>query len=467
MTLRCRLLLIIGFSLALLWAAASVWMLVDLRKEFRSALDERLAASATMVANLMLQQPPSGPLASTPTATVDGLAGDGVACEVRLLRGDVLARTHNSPASLGSTGTGYGTRTIDGVQWRSFTLERHGVRITTADRLDRRLALLHGVVLATAVPFLIAGAGSLLALWLGVSHGLAPLVSIRNALAQRHPDALQPLPDTRVPGELKPLVATINSLLDRIQLGIERERTFTGNAAHELRTPLTAVKTHIQVARLAGGGSETGQALEHAEHGVLRLQNTLDQLLMLARVDGAHSFEGEEAADAGAIAQMALQEMTPTFRRRILVRDAGATHALALPPVLAITAVRNLLDNACRYSPSGTDVMLTVAECGGMACFSIEDLGTGMSEEERVRSVQRFWRKGRGQGSGLGLSIVSAIAERNGGSFALLPRAAGGLLARVAFPLAGAAPACDDKKEAHVSIDSGPSPSPSPTGRRD
>lgn len=439
MTLRWRLLLIIGLSLATLWAAASVWMLMDLRKQFRSALDERLAASAHMVANLVLQLPPtSGSTAASPPAVVDVLAKDGVACEVRMLRGGLLARTQNSPSSLGSSVTGYSTRTIDGVQWRSFTLEQRGVRITTADRVDRRLALLRGIVLATVIPFVIAAAGGLLALWLGVRHGLSPLVSIRDALARRDPGALQHLPDAGVPGELKPLVSTINSLLDRIQRAIDRERTFTGNAAHELRTPLTGVKTHIQVARLAGGGSGTGLALEQAEQGVLRLQSTIDQLLMLARVDSAQSFEGEQAVSGRIIAETALQQVPVEYRGRTIFRDMSAGSAVAVPRALAVTTVRNILDNACRYSPAGTPVVLTVSEADGMACFSVEDQGPGMSEDECVRSAQRFWRKGRGQGSGLGLSIVAAIAERYGGKVDLLPGATGGLVARIGFPLADA-----------------------------
>lgn len=461
MTLRWRLLLIIGLSLATLWAAASVWMLVDLRQQFRSALDERLAASAHMVANLVLQLPPtSGSPSPSPPAVVDVLAKDGVACEVRLLRGGLLARTQNSPATLSSTGTGYSTRTIDGVQWRSYTLEQRGVRITTADRMERRIDLLRGIVLATAVPFLIAAAGGMIALWLGVRHGLSPLVSIRDALAQRAPDALQHLPDTRVPGELQPLVNTINSLLDRIQQAIERERTFTGNAAHELRTPLTAVKTHIQVARLAGGGSETGTALEQAEQGVLRLQSTIDQLLMLARVDSAQSFEGEQAASARAIAEMAVQLVPAEHRGRIVIRDNETLGAVSVPPVLAVTAVRNIVDNACRYSPAETQVVLVVHESNGTASFTVEDQGPGMSEDERERAVQRFWRKGRGQGSGLGLSIVAAIAERYGGSFDLLPGTLGGLAARITFPLGHADPADKQSREAGLRCAHDPAASP-------
>lgn len=434
MTLRSRLLLILGISLTVLWSAASVWMLIDLRHEFRSALDERLAASARMVAGLVVQLPQTSlPPMDPPRRVVDLLAHDGVACEVRLLRGGVLARTHNSPTDLGFTSSGYSTRTIQGVNWRSYTLEQDGIRITTADRLDRRTALLQDIVVAAAVPFLIAMAGSLMTLWLGVRHGLAPLVSIRKALAERDPTALRKLPDTQVPGELRPLVATINLLLDRIQRAMERERRFTGDAAHELRTPLTAVKTHIQVARLANGGSETATALLHAEEGVLRLQRMMEQLLMLARVDGAQSSEGEEKAGGLVIAKMAIQQMPVEQRGQIKVRDLGAALNAAVPTDLAVTAVRNIIDNALRYSPPGKSIVLTLSESRGKVIFTVDDEGPGMSEGDRAKASERFWRKGLGHGSGLGLSIVAAITDRYGGVFELRPRPEGGLRAIIKF----------------------------------
>jgi len=440
MTLRSRLLLMIGLSLTVLWSAASVWMLIDLRHEFRGALDERLAASARMVANLM-EQLPQAPQGSQQTSSpsrrvVDLLTQDGVACEVRLLRGDVLARTHNSPSDLGFTATGYSTRTIQGVRWRSYTLDQGGIRITTADRVDRRTALLKDIVVATAVPFLIAMIGSLLVLTLGIRHGLAPLGLVRRALADRDPGALQRLPETKLPGELHPLVSTINSLLDRIQQAMERERRFTGDAAHELRTPLTAVKTHIQVACLANGGEETASALLHAERGVLRLQSTIEQLLMLTRVDGAQPFDGEEAMGAADIAAMAMEGVPGGQRERIRLRDLGASGKSSVPGVLAVTAVRNILDNALRYSPPDKQVTLTIAASDEMISFAVDDCGPGMSESECMHSLERFWRKGRGHGSGLGLSIVAAITDRYGGNFELRPLPEGGMRARIAFPLA-------------------------------
>lgn len=435
MTLRLRLMVIIGMSFTLLWGISSVWMFVELRMEFRDALDERLAASARMVAGLVAQMPdtPATPAIGAQNL-LDVAAKDGVACEVRLLHGGLIARTHNSPKELGMVASGFSTRTIRGEQWRSYTLELDGKRVTTADRVDKRQSLLRNIVLATVVPFLVAIFGSLIVLWFGIRRGLAPLESIRQALATREPDAMQPLAATHVPAELVPLVQTINLLLERTQHAIERERRFTGDAAHELRTPLTAIKTHIQVARLTTGDA-MAKSWQHAEEGVQRLQHTLEQLLTLARVEGPFSFAGEKPATAIVIAETVLGEFPATSRQRIVLEN-NTVHdeVVAMPPVLLMTALRNLLDNALRYSPSHTPVILRLNKSDGFVCFSVLDHGAGMSELDHHRAVQRFWRKGSGHGSGLGLSIVEAIVKRFGGSFRLHNLEGAGLLAQIDVP---------------------------------
>ena len=435
MTLRLRLLLTIGATFALFWALSSVWMLVDLRKEFRDTLDERLAASARMVAALVVDTPQLA--SASPARPLPYLTrNDGVACEIRLVRGGIIGRTQNSPQLLGVAAPGYRTRTIDGVAWRSYTLEQDGIRVTTADLVSRRRQLLYDIVLAAFVPFMIAMAATLVALWYAIRRALRPLESVRGALAARAPDALQPLPEQGLPAELAPLVATINQLLGRIERAIERERRFTGDAAHELRTPLTAVKTHIQVARLAGVGADADQSLGQAEEGVRRLHSTIDQLLMLARLEGPFSFDQDERVGARAVAQGALRQLAaPAAGRVTLEAGADADATLLVPASLAITALRNLLDNAVRHGGE-TPVVLRIERAAHAVCFVVEDCGAGISAADLGQAAQRFWRKGRGPGSGLGLSIVEAIVTRYGGVLELRPGAASGLAARMTLPAA-------------------------------
>lgn len=448
MSLRLRLLSIIGVSLTALWSLVAVWMFLDVRHELRTALDDRLAASARMVAGLMLQLPPAGaPVSERRESPMDIIARDGLACEVSLLRGEVMAqavaRTTGSPGLTGAE-VGYGTHTLGGKSWRTFVLEQGGIRIATADRIDVREALLRDIALSAAVPFAIALSGSLLLLWFGIGRGLRPVERVRAALAGRAPDDDMPLPATDVPPELRPLVETIRHLLERVQGTIARERRFTDDAAHELRTPLTAIKTHLQVARFAATKPETAeiltQALASADQGVLRLQSTLDQLLLLARLDGRVEQDRQERVDATWVAQRAIEDAQACGEdgRRVSLEASGMPAELCVPEVLAVAALRNLIGNALRYSPSTSRVTVSVERVDAQSvCFRVLDEGPGLTEIECAQALERFWRRNVGApGSGLGLSIASAIARRYGGHLALHPRGETGLKAELRFPCA-------------------------------
>lgn len=432
LSLRLRLLVIIGFSLSVLWGLVAVWMFLDMRQELRAALDDRLAASARMVAGLVSQFPPPGMAVDGGVPSpLDVIARDGIACEVSLLRGEIIAqttaRTAGSPG-LSNAPMGYGTHTFGGKSWRTYVLEQGKIRIATADRIDVRDALLRDIALSVAVPFVVALAGSLMLLWFGIGRGLAPIEQVRAALAQRSPDDQMPLPVSDAPQELRPLVDTIRHLLEKVRGAIERERRFTDDAAHELRTPLTAIKTHLQVARLAFTNRQATetviQSMCSADQGVLRLQGTLDQLLLLARLDGRANCASAERTEASTAAQKAIDEVgtAPEVSSRLVVAVCGNTIYLAIPEALLLSALRNLLENALQYSPSTgrVELRLELAANKKCMCFRVLDEGPGLNDEDCAQATRRFWRRGTGtQGSGLGLSIVQAIAERHGGELTL------------------------------------------------
>ena len=253
---------------------------------------------------------------------------------------------------------------------------------------------------------------------------------------------MTPLPDTDAPQELRPLVQTVHKLLERVQETIRRERRFTDDAAHELRTPLTAIKTNVQVARLAmsKGGSKDiiDNALLSADRGVIRLQNTLDQLLTLARLDGS----ADPAIDIDTQVDFAVcqaindvQDINNGSQR--LVYDAQKTNLNAdLPELLLVCALRNLLDNALRYSPQDCLVTLHISRIKqNRIRFVVQDEGNGLTEEERANAVHQFWRRDSDpNGSGLGLAIVNAIATRYNGELHLLNREPKGLEVRLDLP---------------------------------
>lgn len=445
-SLRVRLLTIIGLSLVTLWSLVAAWMLIDVRHELHTALDDRLAASARMVAGLVMQLPYERMAADKPMkSALDVVARDGLACEVSLLRGEVtvlpVARTSSSPG-LSDVQPGYNTRSFGGKLWRTYALHEGGIRIATADRIDVRESLLRDIALTAGIPFAIALAGSLLLLWFGVGSGLRPIERVRAALARRGPSDTAPLPATPAPPELQPLVDTIEHLVGRMQDAMARERRFTDDAAHELRTPLTGIKTHLQVMRLAArkadGAPVAQQALADAERGVLRLQNTLDQLLLLARLEGSlqPALRGQSFADVAAKLAIDDAEAGQHAKGRVRLVLPKRTIEVAVPESLLVCALRNLLDNAIRYSPSRYEVVLSAEMHESQTItFSVCDDGPSLSEKDCALATQRFWRRGAAsQGSGLGLSIVNEIARRYAGSLQLCPRNPVGLEALLKFP---------------------------------
>ena len=439
MSLRLRLLLMIGVSLSLLWGGVAIWTLRDLGAEMRLTLDQRLAMSAQMVAGLMSQNPAAwderrGKAGAS--ALSMPLVGKGLACQVSSLRGEVFARTPGAmPEAMATTAPGFAEREIKGERWRTYTYEAHDLRITTADRMAERNTLLRDVMVAAVVPFIVALIGSLMVLWLGVRSGLVPLERLRQALASRAPDALTPIPDSPMPRELQPLVNTLNQLLERMSVTISRERRFTSDAAHELRTPLTAIKTHLQVARITRG-KEAEVALDYAEEGAARLQHTLTQLLTLSQVEGPFSWDDGCIAHADEVARLAMRDAAPDAPERIVLDSDGNPAELVLPQALAVTALRNLLDNALRHSPAESSVRLELQSSKDAVCFRVCDCGPGLDAEELALVTHRFWRRGSGRGSGLGLSIVAAITELFGGSLELAQRPEGGLEAKLTLPRA-------------------------------
>jgi signal transduction histidine kinase len=269
-------------------------------------------------------------------------------------------------------------------------------------------------------------------LWIGVRSGLVPLERLRQALASRAPDTLTPIADAPMPRELQPLVNTLNQLLERLRVTLSRERRFISDAAHELRTPLTAIKTHLQVARITCD-EEAETALDYAEEGAARLQHTLEQLLTLSQVEGPFSWDDGRIAHADEVARLAIRDAAPGAPERIVLDSDGHPTELTLPQALAVTALRNLLDNAL-HSPAEHSVRLEVRSSQEEVCFRVCDRGPGLGTEELDLVTQRFWRRGAGRGSGLGLSIVTAITERFGGSLELMQCPGGGLEARLTLP---------------------------------
>lgn len=434
-SLRQQLLLTLSLSFCVLWALAALWLYSDLRVQMRETLDQRLAASARMVAGLVAQLPvdvqakATESMLSLPPRT-------GVACQVSSLSGQVILRTHGEFAGqLEAPTPGFADKSINGEHWRVFTHIEGDLQITTADRLTERNMLERNIILVAVLPFVVALIGSLLVLWLGTRRGLRPLEHLRLELARRDPKTLNPVEIAHTPVELTPVIDTLNHLLVRTQNALQREQRFTNDAAHELRTPLTAIKTHVQLAsRLPA--EQAHQAMQQAEEGIARLQRILDQLLTLARLEDSQTIDHTTYSSSPAIVDSALADLNDS--ERIEVQSVGEPKTIDAPHELAAAALRNLLENALRHSGHNDPIQLDINNQAQVTVFTIKDRGDWPAQQNTERLTQRFWQplqeQSHPRGSGLGLAIVATITDRFGGSLHFSARPGGGLEAVLSLP---------------------------------
>lgn len=439
-SLRLRAVLITGIALSLLWASAAAWLTIDMHTKLDRTLDQRLAMSARMVAGLMQRSALSPEGVTDEISTViDVGSPEGIACQIRSLRGEILASTGTTGLEeLAPPQTGYADQTIDGQPWRTFTVRADEHIITTADRIEERTALFRDILLTAGVPFLIAVLGGLLALWFGIHRGLAPLDELRDTLRRRRTHGTEPIPTGNAPGELQPVIEALNDLLGRLTRALTHQRAFTDAAAHELRTPLTGIDTHLQVASMTEGAT-AAHSLDLAREGVRQLRRTLDQMMALARIETPV----DQSACPSVITTLEelLLQLPPAARRRVDATFAERDASSPIPPSLLETAVRNLLENALRYSAPEQPVSLSLdwlPDAEGCR-IEVSDYGPGLADDEIARAGQRFWRGDQGLpgdgGSGLGISIVRAICARYGGSLTLRNRAPRGLTAELKLPV--------------------------------
>lgn len=432
MSLQRRLLLTLGLAFTLLWLVAAGLLFVDLRRQVTATLDQRLAASARMVAGLVANRPELADTGPDP-ARLTAPETDGVACQVRAAGGRVLLRTGSAAGrALGTPTPGYQTRTINDQHWRLYTLRHEDLFITTADRMSVRRELEQRMLLVMVAPFALALVGGLMALWLGIRRGLRPLHRLREALARRRPESLDPVHIEQAPAELAPVIDTLNELLEQVAEVLAHERRFTSNAAHELRTPLTGIKTHLQLARRQQG-PEREQAIQYAEAGAQRLAHLVDQLLTLARVE-SDAAEEPPAALVDTAVREALADLPDT--RRLHVTGLASELTVAAPAALVSTALRNLLTNALRHTPEASAVDLIIEAEPERIQLRVEDRGSGGTQVAEGHLTRRFERQGEHAGAGLGLAIVEAIARHYDGGLRFARSAGGGLVAILELPRA-------------------------------
>ncbi|HFD92716.1 MAG TPA: two-component sensor histidine kinase [Gammaproteobacteria bacterium] len=358
--------------------------------------------------------------------------------------GNKLAlRSENAPTfPMAGEANGYSERTLNETHWRVYSLTgAHGkIRVQVAQSLEIRNELVEAIAQRLLIPILLSLPLLALLIWFGVTRALRPLLDLARDVSQRDPDQLQPLPLEHIPAESRPLVESLNQLFDRLETAFENERRFTADAAHELRTPLAALRIQAQVAQ--GSEDETARrhALQQLVQGVDRATHLVQQLLTLARLDPDTAYVDKREVDLCTLARETLAELSAAAQAKNIEmsldpachgRVRGNHDALAI-------LLRNLVENAIRYTPEGgtVEVRVQTREDQGVE-LSVADSGPGIPEEERPQVMERFYRSSTAQqtpGSGLGLSIVQRVVEHHKATLTLGSSTLGGLEVTVRFP---------------------------------
>lgn len=285
-------------------------------------------------------------------------------------------------------------------------------RVVVGQEWEYREDMAQDLMRASVMPWLIALPFMILLLSGLVWYELIPLKRLARQLAQRMPNDETPLETQQVQKEVRPLILALNGLFSRVATMMQRERRFTSDAAHELRSPLAALKVQSEVIQLAADDQAVREhALLQLDTGISRATRLVDQLLTLSRVEADDARTAFQRVHFYQILQETMAEQLP------LADKAGMTLTLQGQtgpeiqgnPLLLSLMIRNLLDNAIRYCPSGSDIVVTL---NTHVCI-VEDNGSGMDEANLQRLGERFWRPPGQQesGSGLGLSIVRHIAQ--------------------------------------------------------
>ena len=412
-SLHFRLIALVLSLATLLWLGAAAMTWLDAKHEIDELLDGHLAQAAAL---LVLQAHDDDDDVS------DALSLHRYAPQVafQVFVGNQLeTRSSNvGIAPMSSSTDGFSSFTDEKNEtWRVYATHdtKRDLTVYVGEKARSREAILRAVMRSLMWPLLIALPMFGMATWWSIRQGLSPLARISSALTNCPAHALDPLPLSDLPSELRPLVTALNTLLNRITSMVLQERRFTADAAHELRTPIAGIRAQAQVALGAGENhAERERALQLTLTGCDRVTHLVDQLLTLARLEVA---TGRRAArtDLSAVARQVASTLAPTAlaHHQVLELDAEQSCFVLADESLVGVLLRNLVDNAVRYSPEGARVLISVSREADAVVLKVQDSGPGMDAEAVSRLGERFFRVlGSDQpGSGLGWSIVRRLAD--------------------------------------------------------
>lgn len=355
-------------------------------------------------------------------------------------QGGILLRSPSAPNQpLGALAPGFNSVTKDNHEWRTFTLYNQDAQtwLIVAERDDERSELASKMATLTMLPLLITLPFLLGLLWWLISRGLAPLRQLAQAIGERHPANLSPLNLKIRAQELTPLTNEINRLMHALADTIEREKQFTNEAAHELRTPLAVLRIHSENALAAEDAESRQHSLQKMLLALDRSDRLLRQLLTQARIDNQQGLELSEL-NLNQLLQGTLATLAPIALKKDQQLSLEGTEQLTVmgQATLLELMFSNLIDNALRYTQAQGEIVVEACQEGHRVRVDIRDNGPGIPTAALSRLCERFFRVNpqQGDGVGLGMAIVSRIAQLHGADLDIHNRPEGGLEVSVLLP---------------------------------
>ncbi|SAK52785.1 sensor kinase [Caballeronia catudaia] len=383
---------------------------------------------------------PSEPFSSVLSSRSE--SDEGVVIQIWNRNGVLMYYSHPRVPLAPHAELGFSTEMTPRGEWRVYSAIVGDNVVQLAQPLSIRNRVAAGVAWRTLWPLVLLLPLLGVAIWVIVGRGLAPLQRVTRALDTRHPEALDPLSDQRLPQEVRPVVRALNALLSRLSAALDTQKAFVADAAHELRTPLAAVQIQAQLVGRAQDDVTRREALADLNEGIARATRLAEQLLALARSE-PDGKAVETRVDLKELLEECVRGYVLVAQERgvDLGIEAGESAIVNGDPDSLRVMFNNLIDNATKYTPKGgkVDVCLTLKD--GRPVVEIADTGPGIPAEERERVFDRFYRVGESAnrprtdvaGSGLGLAIVRRIAVQHGASVSLGESEAGGLKVAVRF----------------------------------
>jgi len=336
---------------------------------------------------------------------------------------------------------GFSNVRANSTTYRVFSIQTSNQTVQVAQDLAVRRNMAGNLALRTLGPIAVMMPILMLVVWWVVSGSLQPVARVRSQVASRQADDLSPVSDTGLPDEVRPLVQELNLLFGRVRTAFEAQQNFVADAAHELRTPLAALRLQAQSLDRADTPEARRVAVSRLTAGIDRATRLVEQLLILARQE-ATAAEGTAAktrpVDLADLARRTAADLAGVAAAKgvdLGLQQADPASVDGQPDALQIL-LRNLVDNAVKYTPGGGTVDISVLSGAGTVAVQVEDSGPGIPPDERERVFDRFYRVAGSEaaGSGLGLAIIKAIAERHGAVLTLgSSERLGGLMATVTF----------------------------------